>query len=204
MQDCAPSALRGGYGDGVRREDIPALDKAVSEHPSWKFKYYRAVLAAYFQDDALSDRLLDDCGSDPDDFAFYLFRASRRTADKRLADLKRAASLSGNWRIGRDIAAFHAVNGEWEKSLDAASRFLKLNPGNNPLQIAYARALNGCRRWREAVEFMKDIQILPSEFGDNVWDVWHEAWKNLGDDKMADTYPENLGKGEPYRMRAHE
>ena len=49
-----------------------------------------------------------------------------------------------------------------------------------------------------AVEFMKGIQILPSEFGDNAWDVWYEAWKNLGDDKMAATYPENLGKGEPY------
>ena len=76
---------------------------------------------------------------------------------------------------------------------------MKLNPDNNPLQIAYARALNGCRRWRECVEFLKGVQILPSEFGDNAWDVWHEAWKNLGDDKMADTYPENLGKGEPYK-----
>ncbi len=213
--DCPMAKIRLGDYDAAarlplprlfpfRREDIPALDKAVSEHPSWKFKYYRAVLAAYFQDDALADRLLDGCGSEPDDFAFYLFRASRRTADKRLADLNRAALFSDNWRIGRDIAAFHVANSEWEKSLDAASRFLKLNPGNNPLQIAYARALNGCRRWREAVEFLKGIRILPSEFGDNAWNIWHEAWKNLGDDKMADTYPENLGKGEPYRMRAHE
>ena len=182
-----------------RREDIPALDKAVSTHPSWKFKYYRATLAAYFQDDALADRLLDACGSEPDDFAFYLFRASRKSAGKRLDDLNRAAELSGNWRIGRELAAFHAGNGEWEKSLDAAGRFLKRNPKSNPLQIAYARALNGCRRWRETVEFLKGIQILPSEFGDNAWDIWHEAWKNLGDDKMADTYPENLGKGAPYK-----
>ena len=181
-----------------RREDIPALDKAILAHSSWKCKYYRAVLAASFQDDVLADRLLDACGATPDDFAFYLFRASRRTAEKRLADLNRAAEFSNNWRIGRDMAAFHAGNGDWEKSLEAASRFLKLNPGNNSLQIAYGRALNGCRRWRECVEFLKRIQILPSEFGDNAWDIWHEAWKNLGNSQMADTYPENLGKGKPY------
>ena len=87
---------------------------------------------------------------------------------------------------------------DWEKSLAAAERFLKLNPGNNPLQIAYGRALNGCRRWRECVEFLKTIKILPSEFGDNAWDIWHEAWKNIGNAEMADTYPENLGKGKPY------
>ena len=206
--DCPMAKIRLGDFDAAarlpvprlfpfRREDVAALDKAVSAHPSWKFRYYRAVLAAYFQDDATADRLLDDCGSEPDDFAFYLFRASRRAADRKLADLDRAASLSGDWRIGRAIAAFHAANGDWERSLDAARRFLALNPGSNPLQIAYARALNGCRRWREAVEFLKGVRILPSEFGDNAWDIWHEAWKNLGDDGMADTYPENLGKGRP-------
>ena len=181
-----------------RREDIPALDKAVAAHPSWKFKYYRAVLACSFQDDATANALLDKCGNEPDDFAFYLFRASRRKGGLRLADLERAAELSGNWRIGRDMAAFHAGIGDWEKSLAAAERFLKLNPGNNPLQIAYGRALNGCRRWHECVEFLKTIKILPSEFGDNAWDIWHEAWKNIGNAEMADTYPENLGKGKPY------
>ncbi|MBQ6914960.1 MAG: hypothetical protein IJQ65_04505, partial [Kiritimatiellae bacterium] len=34
--------------------------------------------------------------------------------------------------------------------------------------------------------------------GDNACDLWQEAWKNLGDEKMAATYPENLGKGAPY------
>ena len=177
-----------------RREDIPALDNAVAAHPSWKFKYYRAVLAAYFQDDVLANDLLDKCGNAPDDFAFYLFRASRRSGGLRLADLERAAELSGNWRIGRDMAAFYAGNGDWEKSLATAERFLKLNPGNNPLQIAYARALNGCRRWRECVEFLKGVQILPSEFGDNATGIWHEAQKELG---LELTWPENLGSGKP-------
>ena len=56
------------------------------------------------------------------------------------------------------------------------------------------------------MEFLKGVQILPSEFGDNAWDCWHEAWKNLGDDEMADTCPENLGLGKPFpeEKQAHE
>ena len=181
-----------------RREDIPALDRAVAADPSWKFKYYRAVLAISFQDSGLAERLLDACGNEPDDFSFYLFRASRRKAGARLADLRRAAEISSDWRIGRDIAAFHAAGGDWDESAKAAALFLERNPGNNPLQIAYARALVGCRRWRDAIEFLKGVNILPSEFGDNACDIWQEAWRNLGDAKMADSYPENLGKGRPY------
>ena len=78
-----------------RREDVACLDRALSARPSWKFRYYRAVLAALFQDDARADELLAECG-------------------------------------------------------------------------------------------------------DNACDLWQEAWKNLGDEKMAATYPENLGKGAPY------
>ena len=83
-------------------------------------------------------------------------------------------------------------------SAAAAEDGLRRSPGCNALQIAYARALNGCGRWRDTVRFLEDVEVLPSEFGDNACDLWQEAWKNLGDEKMAATYPENLGKGAPY------
>ena len=77
------------------------------------------------------------------------------------------------------------------------------SPGCNALEIAYARALNGCGRWRDTVRFLEGVEVLPSEFGDNACDIWQEAWKNLGDEKMAATYPENLGKGAPYPRIEH-
>ena len=181
-----------------RREDLPVLDRAMASHPSWKFRYYRAVLAASFGDDATADRLLASVGDVPDEWSFYLYRASRRSGDSRLADLKRAESLSSDWRIGRALAACHAEAGRWGESEAAAKRFLDVNPGCNQLQIAYARALNGCGRWRDAVEFLKGIVVLPSEFGDNACDIWQEAWRRLGDAAMSKTFPENLGKGKPY------
>ena len=181
-----------------RREDIAALDAAVAAHPSWKFRYYRAAIAASFQDDATADCLLDSVGDDADEWSFYVFRAQRRSGAGRLSDLKKAESFSRDWRIGRELAAHFLAEGKPEDSLAAARRFLALNPGCNALQIACARALNACGKWRETVEFLKGVNILPSEFGDNACDLWQEAWRALGDAKMAATYPENLGKGKPY------
>ncbi len=182
-----------------RHEDIAPLDRAIAEHPSWKFRYYRAVLAASLGDDETADRLLDAIGDASGEWSFYLFRSSRQSGERHLADIRKAASFSDNWRIGKALAECYAERGEWQESADAAARFLVASPGNNQLQIAYARALNGCGRWRETVEFLKNVNILPSEFGDNACDLWQEAWRQLGDWAMARTYPENLGKGAPYR-----
>ena len=181
-----------------RREDVEALDRAVAAHPSWKFKYYRAALAKSFQDDATANRLMDAIGETADEWSFYVFRAGCRTGAARLADLRKAETLSHDWRIGRALAAYFAEEKKWDESATEAKRFLGWNPGSNPLQIALARALNGAGHWRESVEFLKGVNILPSEFGDNACDFWQEAWRALGDEKMAETYPENLGKGKPY------
>ena len=182
-----------------RREDVACLDRALSANASWKFKYYRAVLAASFQDDRLADELLASCGNEPHDAAFYLFRARRGKAESRLADLKRAEELGGGWRVYRDMAAFYAERGDWANSALAAEKGLKRSPKCNALEIAYARALNGCGRWRDTVKLLEGVDILPSEFGDNACDLWQEAWRKLGDEKMAATYPESLGKGAPYK-----
>jgi hypothetical protein len=96
------------------------------------------------------------------------------------------------------LANYFAENGQWRQSAEAASDFLKSNPRCNQLEIAYARSLNGAKCWQETVEFLKGVDILPSEFGDNACDLWQEAWRNLGDEKMAQSYPEHLGKGAPY------
>jgi hypothetical protein len=182
-----------------RREDVACLDRALSANASWKFKYYRAVLAASFQDDRLADELLASCGNEPQDAAFYLFRARRGKAESRLADLKRAEELGGGWRVYRDMAAFYAERGDWANSALAAEKGLKRSPKCNALEIAYARALNGCGRWRDTVKLLEGVDILPSEFGDNACDLGQEAWRKLGDEKMAATYPESLGKGAPYK-----
>jgi hypothetical protein len=50
-------------------------------------------------------------------------------------------------------------------------------------------------RHRECMDFLKGVKILPSEHRDSATDIWQECQKALG---LPLTWPENLGKGEPY------
>ena len=34
--------------------------------------------------------------------------------------------------------------------------------------------------------------------GGSLTEIWQKSWRKLGDSEMAETYPENLGRGKPY------
>ena len=68
----------------------------------------------------------------------------------------------------------------------------------NPLQIARGRALLKLKRYRECLDYLETVDLLPSEHGGSATDIWQEAQKALG---LPPTWPENLGKGEPYPDR---
>jgi len=178
-----------------RRESMPALRWAAKAHESWKFTYYLAVALAAFHLDAEADSLFDSCGDRPDESVFYLVRAARRGGKARLADLKRARELGDSWRVGRALCGHFEETKEFPEMLAAAKDYVERFPKKNPIQIAYANALVKNGRYKDAMEYLKGVTILPSEHRDNATGVWHEAQKNLG---MELTYPENLGTGKPY------
>lgn len=178
-----------------RRETLPALRWAAEKHASWKFRYYLAVALAAFRLDAEADGLLDACAQTPDEAVFYQVRAARRTGAARLADLMRAKELGDDWRIGRALCRHHDEAGDQAARLAAAEDYVARYPDRNPIQIAYADALVKNGRCREAMDYLKGVVILPSEYSDNASGVWHEAQRRLG---LELTYPENLGAGEPY------
>jgi len=179
------------------RDHLAALDWAIESNDSWKFKYLRALLAAYFADEAKADALLSDCDG-ADDPAVFLYRANRRKGAARLADLKRAQALGDSWRVGAALADHFAQVNDYKAVLATTENYLKRFPKSNPIEIRQAKALNALGEYRRCVDFLMDVAILPSEFGDNAVDVWQEAWRKLGDDKMAETYPEHLGAGKPF------
>jgi len=195
-----------------RRETLPALDWAVASDGSWKFRYLRGVLLASFARDAEADADLDACAASPDDPVFYLYRATRRQDDAKLADLRRAAKLGGDWRVGLALGAYFMAG----KDASSALRELKpyLAAGANKINIAYANALVADRRYRETVEFLDKTTFLPSEHGDNAAGAWVCAWRHLaelalekGDERAAEdavakavSFPERLGVGRPYQL----
>ena len=178
-----------------RRESLPALEAAARMSANWKAKYLLAVLKAFFRkrEEALS--LLNACGDTPDEAVFYVYRARLTKGASRYADLLRAKGLGDDWRIGRDLIEAYEADGDFGKMLEVAAEYLGQYPSKNPIQIAYARALMKLARYREAMTFLEGVKILPSEHRDSATDIWQTCQKALG---LPLTWPENLGKGEPY------
>ena len=178
-----------------RRESLPALRWAAKEHDSWKFKYYLAVALASFHLDSTADALFAACGDKPDESVFYMVRSARRTGKERLADLERAKSLGDSWRVGRALCQHYADVKDYAGMLAVAKDYVASYPKKNPIQISYADALVKNRLFKEAMEYLEGVTILPSEHRDNATGIWQECQKALG---LQVTWPENLGKGEPY------
>lgn len=195
-----------------RRETLPALDWAVQQGDSWKFRYLRGVLLASLVRDAEADADLDACGARPDDPVFYLYRATRRVGDARLADLRRAAQLGGDWRTGLALAAFFTARGDAKGAVRELKPYLA--SGANKINIAYANALVADRQYRAAIDFLEKTVFLPSEHGDNAAAAWIRAWKALAEAAQAKgdaaatreavakavSFPERLGTGRPYEL----
>jgi tetratricopeptide (TPR) repeat protein len=155
----------------------------------------RAVLFASFNQLDKASEILEAAGDAPTDPVFYMTRARTRTGARRLADLRRAAAVGDSWRVGRDLCAYYAEAGDWAILLEVAADYVKRYPAKNPIQIAYANALVRNGRFREAMDYLSGVKILPSEHRDNATGIWHEAQKALG---LPLTYPENLGTGAPF------
>jgi hypothetical protein len=79
--------------------------------------------------------------------------------------------------------------------LAAAKDYVTRFPTKNPIQIAYSRALMKSGMYSECMSFLEGVKILPSEHRDSATDIWQNCQKALG---QPLTWPENLGKGEPY------
>lgn len=178
-----------------RRETLRPLEQAVARDGHWKFRYLLGVLQAFLGRDKEADALLDGLGNEPDEAVVYQYRATRRTGAPRLADLERARLLGDNWRLGRQFVDHYESATNYPAMLTATSRYIEKYPTCNPLQISHGRALLKNKRYRECLDYLKNVVLLPSETRDTGTAIWHEAQDALG---LKRTWPENLGQGEPY------
>ena len=197
-----------------RRETLPALEWAAKADGCWKFRYLKGVLLASFARDAEADADLDACGETPDDPIFYLYRASRRTGDAALADLRRARACGDSWRVGLAAYRHFAESERWAEALAEVEAYEKKGMMSNKLRISYATALVRNRKNREAIAYLEKTVFLPSEHGDNAGAAWIDAWRALAEEALqkgdragaeaavakAISFPERLGSGRPYKL----
>lgn len=191
----------------------------ASQPVPWQLHYYRGILL--WQLDRISEakeRFLA-CGDAPKWFAFYLTKADLFKEQKEVSGqaLERAHALApDDWRTVNTLATHYGSLGKNAEALALVD--IKLNEKNLPAHEQYiigqqkARLLMDGGKYRESVQLMQQLTILPNEGAAGAHSLFREgniryAVELLKTGKakdaltylaQAETWPENLGSGQPY------
>ena len=198
-----------------RPESVPVFRWAMEQGGGWKPAYYLALLTRGLGDVEGPLRLLAECGDAPDFAPFYVVRAQLAVAEPERArmDLQRAAQLDPReWRIGRLLVDRSVSDGHVDEAEAVAARYHAADPDNYLMGMLHARTLLIARRYREALEALDTLQVLPYQGATEGRSLYREANLMLAVDALASgrygeadrltaaarEWPEHLGAGKPY------
>ncbi len=199
-----------------RAEDVTALDWAIKNNSSWKFKYYLAMNKIAIQRRAEGLKLLSDCGQEPDFPAFYLTRAALMFPEndsQKLADLQTAVKLAPNdWRSVSKLIQFYFDKKEYKTMLINTAAAYKKYKGNPAIEVQHVVALINNGQYANSLKLLDGMTILPFEGASEGKIIYEQASLLMSMDliakkKYADAikmiekskeYPEKLGVGKPY------
>lgn len=224
-----------------RVEDIAMLQRFERNYNAnktatlWQLSYYQGLV--FWQLGRLDEAkaVFAACESRPDVALFYLAKAELFKEQKEMVReaLERAYALEPqNWRTAKALAEFYAVNSDVEKALSVnESRLMNSQKQTTkhhsqklgmvehlPFHEKYilgqqrAQLLAKLGRYKECIDFMQTLQLLPNEGASAAHTLYREAniqqsllliktnqWKEaIGYLNQAETWPENLGSGAPY------
>jgi Tfp pilus assembly protein PilF len=199
-----------------RAEDITVLNWALAEKNNWKFRYYLALNYYAVNRDADGNKLLNECGNEPDYAPFYLTRAALTKSDndaKKLADLETAQRLAPNeWRTSWKLIAYYSDKQDYKTMLNLTTAAAKKFKGNQAIEIQHVVALINNNQYANSLKLLDGMTILPFE-GSSEGKVIYEqaslltaidliAKKKYSDAiKMIEKskeWPERLGVGKPF------
>jgi Tfp pilus assembly protein PilF len=201
-----------------RTETVSALNWALSNNSSWKFKYYLALNYAAIQRDAESMELFRACGQEPDYAPFYLTRASllRPKDDNQiLSDLLSAQKLTpDDWRTALKLMDYYEGHNDYKSALLIATNAYKKHKENSNVGIRYAQALINNGQYANSLKTLESMNILPNEGARIGKEVYEQSGMFLATDLMkkkkygeaikmiekSKEWPENLGVGKPYEV----
>lgn len=191
----------------------------AGESVPWQLLYYQGILLWQLDRIPEAKEKFLACGDTPKWPAFYLTKADLFKDQKEEAGqaLERAYALAPNdWRTVHDLADCYESLGKSKEALRLVAK--KLDQENLPAHEQYilgqqrARLLMEVGKYRESLELMKQLTILPSEGAAAAHSLFREAniryaiellKTEKSEDALtyldqAETWPENLGSGQPY------
>lgn len=201
-----------------RLESIPVLEWAEAQNSTWKSSYYLGLIYWNAGRKEEADRQFTRLGDTPDYAPFYLVRGKLgrelNISDEAVyRDFKKAWELDpAEWRTWSTLINFELDEGMMGKALEHAGSAIDKFADNNGIQMDYANALLQNRQYEACVDHLEQIRILPSEHARGSRQAYEQATIFSALEKIkqnqyiqaleylekAQTWPENLGVGQPY------
>jgi tetratricopeptide (TPR) repeat protein len=188
--------------------------------PSWKWLYYEALICWQNNQISLAKSLLNSCGNEPDFAPFYLAKAKLFSDDQSVVkeSVEEAYAIDPlSWRTGLELAKLYVRENQPDKALQIVKTNYKNNQDNCVVGLQYANILSQTGKYAETLKALSSLQMLPAESdkwsGDiDAHSLFRETnislalgqmksgkWKKALDYlKASETWPDNLGWGEPY------
>ncbi|MCV9929922.1 DUF5107 domain-containing protein [Flavobacterium sp. LS1R49] len=209
------SKIQPGISFPFRGETAVILEKLITTNEQWQLKYHLALIEWNRDNIYKAKELFTQCGSRPNDPAFYAAKASLFKDDSQLviASLQQAIKLDNQgWRYHKLLAEHYIVQKQYDKALAIAEPFYKKHKENYLMGMLYAKTLLLNKKYVAADAFLTKLEILPFEGATAGRQLYHEAklmqalaeMKNKQYKKAlqfiadAKLWPENLGVGKPY------
>jgi len=230
-----PGAVEVSFAFPYRPETIPVLEWVTRQDARWSWSYLLALNLWARDRVGEASELLTDAGDVPDYAPFYVARAhvtaslegfaagSGSEAERAEptgqagappeADLRRAVALDPAERtIHVPLIQYLQDERRWEDALAASSAARERFPDDFNLDLLHVRSLNETLRFRESIEIIDRIRVLPSEHASQSHALFAAAHTmaaldafERGDPSAAErhletamTWPERLGLGRPY------
>jgi tetratricopeptide (TPR) repeat protein len=203
-----------------RPEMIELFSWANKLTPSWKWIYYQALTYWQHNQPDMARNLFDLCGNDSDFAPFYLARARLFQEDPAVvqASVEKAYALDpASWRTGMEMVNLYLGKNQPGEALQVAAKTYQSHSDKCMVALQYANVLKLNGRYDETLKTLSRLEMLPAESdkwsgGINAHTLfratnmlgaieqmkagkWRKALAYLND---AETWPENLGWGEPY------
>ena len=210
------SKVQPGISFPFRAETARILEKLIQINEQWLLKYHLALIEWNRNNIAKAEVLFLQCGTQPNDPAFYAARAALMKDNPELAevDLQQAIKLDNQgWRYHKLLAEHFILQKKYNKALAVVEPFYKQHSDNYLIGMLYAKTILLNKKYAAADAFLTKLKILPFEGATMGRQLYHEAklmqavmeMKNKQYKKAlkfiaeAKLWPQNLGVGKPYQ-----
>ena len=194
-----------------RAEMLRVLDWAYAQQPSWKLDYYRALILWHHADKDSALALLKKCSA-ADYAPLYLTRSLLENGEEKLADLKKAESLTRSWRTGNALIAYYMNAKEWDNACATAKQYFIDYPDKFEMGLNYAESLCEAGQYAESLDVLSKLQVMPKEGAYKGHVIYRRAClrkaveelkagefeKSIQSVEDSKVWDERLGVGKPY------